>query len=101
MFCFLNGGTRPIITSNPNIIARSIVCPIKFSLSTTKQKQKQKQKTNVQIIKQGLLKNFVFLTKVGILVHLNCRFLLFVGGEFHPNSNNCYNYTKYKLQYKL
>ena len=44
MFCFLNGGTRPIITSNPNIIARSIVCPVKFSLSTKKKQQQQQQK---------------------------------------------------------
>ena len=76
--------------------SRSIVCSIKFSLSI-----KNKQ-TKVQIIRQWLLKTgrvgiegikFVFLTKVGILVHLNCRFLLFVGGEFRPNINNCYNET--------
>ena len=48
MFCFLNGGTRPIITSNPNIIARSIVCPIKFSLSTKKKKTTTTTKTKTK-----------------------------------------------------
>ena len=28
MFCFLNGGNRPVITSKTNT-SRSIVCPIK------------------------------------------------------------------------